>query len=155
MAENTSYLELRCPACPWTEPCGPEGMVKWLRRANKLRAGSETDPEIIAELFRAVASQFTCPQCGQLGLAVAPAQQDDAVWPGPTPCSSCGKSIPLERLNAVPGTTLCAHCQHDEELGRAPPEQEYCPRCGAPMQLQLSKSPGMTRYVMTCTACRQ
>lgn len=30
-------------------------------------------------------------------------------------CEDCGKEIDLERLEAIPYTTLCIHCQHQEE----------------------------------------
>src|SRR5262249_31767687 len=33
-------------------------------------------------------------------------------------CEGCSKKIPLERLNALPYTTLCITCQRDEERAR-------------------------------------
>lgn len=30
-------------------------------------------------------------------------------------CEDCGKEIAIERLEAIPYTTLCIHCQHQEE----------------------------------------
>lgn len=29
---------------------------------------------------------------------------------------------------------------------------DYCPRCGGPMELRLSRSGGITRYVLVCAA---
>jgi len=46
----------------------------------------------------------------------------------------------------------CLACSWAEESGQAPAAVEFCPRCGAPMELRPSKSAGVTRYVMTCTA---
>jgi predicted RNA-binding Zn-ribbon protein involved in translation (DUF1610 family) len=104
------------------------------------------------EVFRATADKFACPECRHVGLSAAPAPDDGTDWPDARDCASCGKPISQERLEAVPGATLCAACQRDEELGRARTEIEYCPRCGAPMELRLSRAGGLTRYVLACTA---
>ncbi len=133
-------------------------MVDWLRRARKLRAGSDAETAIVEELFRASAAQFRCPKCGRKGLRAAAPAEDLADWPESVLCSSCRQQIPPERSAAVPGTRLCAACQNDEEAGRGKQEIDYCPRCGSPMELRLSRSRGITRYVLTCTAnppCRQ
>ncbi len=152
MSSQSQYLELRCPECSWAEVCGPEAVTRWLRGAKKLRAGHAPEIEILYEVFRATAGQLACPKCGKKGLAAGPAAEDEADWPGSRPCPSCGKPIPQERLEAVPDATLCAACRRDEERGRRPTEVDYCPRCGAPMELRLTKSGGITRYVLTCTA---
>ena len=40
-------------------------------------------------------------------------------------CETCSKKIPLQRLNALPYTTLCVQCQQDEErYGRGGEEGE-------------------------------
>ena len=147
-----TYFQLRCPECDWTEICGPEQMVHWLRRVQKVRAGREPEPEFLVEVFRSAAAGFCCPRCEQTGLAAMPVTDDNCDWPETRPCSACGKIIPPERLQAIPGATLCARCQQDEEHGAGPTEVEYCPKCGAPMALRLSRSSGVTRYVMNCTA---
>jgi hypothetical protein len=126
-------------------------MAHWLQRLGKIRAARKPEPEILAELFRAAAGQFTCPECGHIGLFVAPDEEDDGQWPGPRPCSICGKPIPQERLEAVPDATLCMACQARDESGSPPGEVEYCPKCGSPMEIRLGRSPGISRYVMTCT----
>ena len=38
-------------------------------------------------------------------------------------CEGCGKKIPMQRLNALPYTTLCITCQRDEERGGPGSEQ--------------------------------
>lgn len=134
------------------EVCGPEDVARCLRKARKLRAGREPEAEIMYEVFRATAGQLACPECGKVGLLVVPATDDDFDWPGQKACESCGKLISRQRLEAVPGATLCVRCQRDEELGRAKRDVEYCPRCGAPMQLRPTRSSGVTRYVLKCTA---
>ena len=152
MSRAARYFELRCPACSWAEVCGPAEIAAWLRKARKLRAGGEPEWEIMVEVFLATAAQLACPKCGKAGLAAVPAADDDAGWPEAAVCSACAKPISKERSEAVPGTTLCAACQRKEELGLTKTAAEYCPRCGAPMELRLSKSAGVTRYVLRCTA---
>ena len=151
MSRGKPYVELRCARCSWTELCGPEDAVRWLRKASKLRAGSEPEWEILCEVLRSAAGQLACPQCGTKGLAVGPARDDATDWPGDKTCSACGKAISPERAEALPEATLCATCQRQEERGRATTEIEYCPKCGAPMELRPSRSGGVTRYVMACT----
>lgn len=157
MSDTPDYLELRCPACSWSEVCGREGMARWLRAAQKVRAGREPEVEILAELFRSNARNWSCPQCGRTGLAVATASDDDA-WGDEPLCTECRKPIPRERLEALPGTTRCAACQQKQERGEGPEEVEYCPRCGAPLALRLSRTGGLSRYVLVCTGnppCRR
>jgi len=151
------YVELRCARCPWTELCGPEDAARWLREARKLRAGSQPEWEILCEVLRSAAGRLACPQCGAKGLAVGPARDDATDWPGDKTCAACGKAIGRERAEALPDAVLCAACQRQEELGRTTAEIEYCPKCGAPMELRPSRSGGVTRYVMACTgdpSCR-
>jgi DNA-directed RNA polymerase subunit RPC12/RpoP len=151
MSHSIEYLELRCPRCSWAEVCGPEGVVRWLRRAHKLRARSQLDLPVLYEVFRAAVPQFVCPNCQGRGLALAAAEDDRADWPETRRCEACGKPISWERLHAVPDSTLCAACQREEELGRGPAEIEYCPKCGAPIKLRPNRAGGVTRYVPTCT----
>ena len=146
-----SYVELRCPRCPWTEVCGPKDVVRWLRTARKLRAAGQPEWEVLCELLQSAAGQLPCPGCGAVGLVVGPAR-DDADWPELRRCAACGKTIDGERLEAVPDATLCAACQRAEESGRPQEEIEYCPKCGAPMELRPTRGAGVTRYVMACTA---
>ena len=152
MGNSQTYIELRCPRCPWSEVCGPGEVARWLRQARKLRAASEPEWEILCELLRATAGQLACPECGNRGLAAGPALEDLPGWPGDTVCSACGKAISRERQEAVPQATLCAECQRAEEIGRPNVEVEYCPKCGARMELRPTRSGGLTRYVMVCTA---
>jgi len=149
-----AYLELRCPACSATELCGPDEVVHRLRAAGKLRGdGRVPEPEIIDELFRAVVPALRCAACGHRGLAIGPASDDDEDWPEAPRCDLCGGPIPAERVAALPGVRRCAACQQREESGEGPvtDEIEYCPRCGAPMELRPGGGAGVTRYIMVCT----
>ncbi|MHC4403864.1 MAG: TraR/DksA family transcriptional regulator [Planctomycetota bacterium] len=158
MTRHTQYVDLRCRRCSWAEVCGPEANAGWLRKAGKLRAGVDPEPEVMVEVLRAAAGKLACPECGHVGLAALPAEEDRLDWSEPQTCASCGRPIPAERLEALPEATLCAACRQDEELGRAKTEIDYCPRCGAPMQLRPTAAGGVTRYVLTCTGvppCRR
>lgn len=149
MNDPARYLELRCPACTWRETCGPQGITAWLRRMRKIRPTGEPEPEILYEVFRANVPQMACPDCGKKGLLWTPAEDD---WNDPPRCDGCSQPISPQRLAAVPGATLCATCQGDLEQGRSPASDEFCPRCGAPMALRLSRRAGVARFVMACTA---
>jgi len=157
MSPRGPYWERRCPACAWNEVYGTEGMIRALAAAGKIRPGREPEVEILLELFRVFAEQQPCPQCGATGLTLRDAA-DDVDWPEARACAACRRPIAAERLAALPQATLCAACQRDEELGRAPAEVDYCPRCGAPMELRPSRSAGITRYELVCTSvppCRR
>ncbi|MDH3717831.1 MAG: TraR/DksA C4-type zinc finger protein [Planctomycetota bacterium] len=144
-------IELRCGSCGWNEVCGEDGVARWLRVAEKLRHDRQPDMQIMLEILRATASQLGCPECQQQGLLVVDAEPTDA-WPSARLCEACGKPIPAERLDALPHTTMCTACQQTDERGEGSQEIEYCPRCGAPMELKLSKGAGISRYVMVCSA---
>ena len=152
MSPQGVHFELRCPACSWSEQCGPAAAARWLGRAGKVRAGREPEPAILFELLRVTAPRLACPGCGAVGLAAGPAADDEIDWPGPKPCAGCSRPISQERLEAMPGATLCAECQGQEERGGHAGEGEYCPKCGSLMELRLSRAGGITRYAMACTA---
>ena len=116
MQRRAKYLELSCRQCHWRETCGPEDIAGWLRKTGKLRAGRVPELAVLYELLEASAPALVCPKCGQTGLGVAVAL-DDEDWPDLVSCEACGKPIPKERLEAIPGTPLCAACQHLSDLG--------------------------------------
>lgn len=108
--------------------------------------------EILYEVFRASASQFTCPECGRTGLSAANAVEGVGDWPGTPTCLKCGRPIARERLEAVPQTRVCAACQQDAERGIQKEDKAYCPRCGAPMEVRAVPQGNRTRYVLGCSA---
>lgn len=152
MTRQVRQLELRCTACSWRELCGPNLVAGWLRRAGKLRAGRQPEPDILYEVLCATVGQLACPKCGKVGLAVGPPGEDLTEWPGPRRCQSCSKPIPKARREAMPHATRCADCQRDSELGRPTEQTQHCPRCGAPLEVRVSRSGGSTRYVLACSA---
>jgi predicted amidophosphoribosyltransferase len=152
MSESNQYIELHCRACGWREVCGPDAVAGWLRTVGKLRPGRQPEREILHELLLASASQLICPDCQAQGLHAAPASDDSVSWPDVVLCEACQKPIPRERVEALPGVTFCASCQNKIDRGEEPSGAvEYCPRCGAPMEVRLARTGGMTRYVMACT----
>ncbi len=157
MPPSREACEIRCPACSWSEVCGPREVARWLVQARKARAGREPEWDVMVEVFRATGPALTCPRCGAQGLAVGPPREDEEDWPEVT-CARCSRPIPKERLEALPGATRCAACQRVEESGGEPGSREYCPKCGSPMVLRLARSSGTARYVMVCTGnppCRR
>ena len=148
--------ELYCSRCRWMELCGPEGVMRWLNKAGKIKKGRIPDPAIAYEIFRSSASNWTCPSCSTPGLYVRPAAEDVAEWGDPTPCTACGKIISPERLEAVPNATLCIACQNRIDQGLEPITQDYCPRCGSLMTVRQSRGAGLARFVQVCTnsSCR-
>lgn len=145
------YLELRCQKCLRAEVCGPAEIAERLRRAGKVRAGRSADLGVLYELFRAEAPRFICANCGSVGMQVREASDPEANWPGPVPCAACGKPIDPERLEVFPNARFCAACQRAAEEGRPNQERDFCPRCGAPLEIRVVERGRKTRYVMRCT----
>jgi hypothetical protein len=130
-------------------------MIDWLRRAGMLRPRIEPEMELIGELFRVAAPRFACPDCGAMGLFVrAPREEDDEEWGMARQCEICKRPIARERLEALPDTRLCIDCQARSDRGKDSAAAEYCPRCGTPMVVRPTRGAGITRYQLTCPACR-
>lgn len=151
MNEPIPYFDVSCPACAWSELCGPEAVARRLSAARKLKRNSELSLAMLGELFLAAAARLPCPECAHVGLVVRRATDLDTGWPGPRPCTACGNPIPEERLELYPGATLCAGCQGKIDRGEPVGQGDYCPRCGWPMQLRLARSGGLARYELVCS----
>ena len=150
MRDRPKYLELRCRACHWSEVCGPKEIAGRLRGMGKLREGRMPELAILYALFQAAVPAVVCPECGQADLKVGPASDGDG-WPEPVPCAACGKPISPERLEAVRGTRFCAGCQRESDSGRPRPERDYCPQCGAALEVRIVQTGSSTRYVLACS----
>ena len=143
---------LSCSACGWRTVCGPAEIESRLRLVGLLRRDGDPDEEILAALLPDAAGRMTCPSCKRIGLTVGEAddaEEDD--WLAATLCDACRKPIPPERLEALPGTRRCVECQGKAESGQSDDEPDFCPRCGALMELRVSRSRGLTRYRSFCT----
>jgi hypothetical protein len=97
---------------------------------------------------------MTCPICKEKSLSATPrAVEDDEDWQSAVLCEVCRKPIPFERLDAIPAAKRCAQCQERTESGGADEsEPDFCPKCGAPVEIRVSRGTGITRYKRVCTA---
>lgn len=150
----STEFELSCRHCSWTQLCGTGAMIPWLQRSGVLRRESDSDLEVLTELFRTSAGKFTCPECGKVGLAAQEVdEENDEDWGFARACEVCKRPIPRERLEIFPDTRLCVACQSGEERGAPSADVEYCPKCGSVMALKQVRG-GVTRYSMQCPVCR-
>lgn len=150
MTESNLLLELRCPACDWTELCDVAAMRAWLHAAGMLRRAKNPDAALVVELFRQSRERFECPGCDATLLIEEP---DDDNWPAARNCQACGQPIPAARVAAVPTATLCAACQEKADRGEPTGQAEYCPLCGGILVLRKAAGTGITRYEMRCGDC--
>ena len=130
-------------------------MLRRLHAIGRLRRAQDPDPEVVQELFAASAGRFPCGECGRVGLTIESVEDEfEKDWPEIRTCSSCGAAIPAERVSLFPNVTLCVACQQMSERGGEGEETEYCPKCGAPVEVRPTRGPGVTRYEMACSQCR-
>ena len=145
--------ELHCRRCGWRTVCGPADAAARLRIIGLLRREPDPDEELVAALLVEAAPRMTCPICKEKSLAASPTdvgEGDD--WQAAALCEVCRAPIPPERLEASPGTRRCTACQGKAETGQLVDEEpEYCPHCGALVELRVSRGSGITRYKRFCT----
>lgn len=151
---------LSCSDCGWRTVCGSIEIASRLRLVGMLRRDKDPDDEILAALLPEAAPRMTCPGCKRIGLLVEDAdsadEEDD--WQAAALCDRCREPIDPERLEVFPDTKRCVACQAKAEAGEPEPfEPEFCPRCGALVELRVSRGGGLTRYKRFCTgtpSCR-
>ena len=143
---------LACRQCSWTTLCSDLDIVAWLQRHGRLRRAEQPEADLTQEMFRVTADRFACPACGAVGLAVGDPDEADE-WESGRACDVCRQVIPPERLEVFPDTRVCAQCKDAEETGQSTEEPEYCPRCGAIMQLRSARGSGISRYQLVCPEC--
>ncbi len=143
------FVELTCRQCEWAEDLDADDIAVRLRSIGRLRRDQQPEFDILFELLKSAAGDLPCPECESSGLTVVEATDDD--WSAAVTCAACGKPIPAERLAALPGTKYCVACQRADESGADHAEPEFCPRCGALMELRPTTGAGITRYAMRCT----
>jgi hypothetical protein len=145
--------ELKCRGCGWRTVCGLDDAVARLRLIGLLRREPDPDNDLAAALLVEAAPRMTCPICKEKQLSASPGDVDDqADWQSAVLCEICRSPIPPERLEAVPGARRCTACQDKAETGRLDSgESEYCPYCGALVELRVSRGGGISRYKRFCT----
>ena len=145
--------ELQCRHCGWRTVCGSEDAIARLRLIGLLRREPDPDESMVAELLVNAAPRMTCPLCKEKSLAATPAEAAaDDDWLAAVLCEICREPIPPERVEALPGVKRCATCQQKSETGQlAEHEPEFCPQCGALIEIRMSRGSGITRYKRVCT----
>jgi hypothetical protein len=146
--------ELICGNCGWRTVCGREDAVGRLRLVGLLRRDPNPDEDVLRELFVESAPRMTCPLCKEKRLHAADHDSsidDDADWQAAVLCEICREPIPPERVEALPGVKRCVACQNNTEAGIDFEEPEFCPRCGAIVEVRVSRGSGITRYRRFCT----
>lgn len=146
-------VELTCRHCNWRTLCGDVEAARRLRALGLLRRAPDPPDDLVCELLKAHGQRLTCDNCRHPGLVIDfnPAAPDDDDWQTAVVCEVCRKPIPDERLQAVPGAKRCVACQDAEERGLAPTEPDFCPKCGALLELRVARGGGLTRYKLACT----
>jgi hypothetical protein len=144
--------ELACRHCQWRTISGRDDAIARLRLIGLLRREPDPDDGLVLALFLDAAPRMTCPLCKEKALIAGPLDVADDDWQAAVLCEICRAPIPPERLEAIPGTKRCARCQERAESGEQPADElEYCPHCGALVEIRVSRGAGITRYKRVCT----
>jgi len=147
-------FELKCRNCGWRTVCGPAEAAARVRLIGLLRRDPDPDEDVLAALLAESAPRMTCPICKEKRLIAerSTTAADAGGWQSAVLCEVCRQAIAPERLETLPATKRCAACQEMTEQGRSlHNEPEYCPNCGAIVELRLSRGGGITRYKRFCT----
>lgn len=149
-------IELTCRNCAWRTVCGRIDAIDRLRSIGLLRRDPDPANELIAELMLSSAGRFACPVCRQSELSAKPATEapdgNDDDWQAAVLCEICRQPIPPARLEALPGAKRCLKCQEHAETGQAAVDDvEYCPHCGALVEIRVGGGRGITHYKRFCT----
>ena len=144
---------LRCEACGWQTCCGQQEIERRLRTLGLLRRAPHPPEQLVAELLSVHLAKLPCDTCGFAPLRLVddaqPNAQDD--WQQAALCQICNQPIPPERLEVFPNAARCVACQDAEDRGEQSFEPEFCEKCGALLELRVSRGGGITRYKQFCT----
>lgn len=149
---------LACPKCGWQTTCGEDEQARRLRTLGLLRRAPHPPTELISELLRLNVHRLTCDACHSTGL-FSPAvsagtmagSEDLGDWQQARICEVCREPISPDRLEIFPTARRCAKCQDLADRGAEAPPIDYCPKCGAVLQMRVSRGGGITRYKQFCT----
>ena len=132
----------------------PRRCDRRLRIIGLLRRDPDPAEDLLRVLFVEAAPRMTCPLCKEKRLHAAdhePDEFDDGDWQAAVLCEVCRQPIPEERVEALPGVKRCVACQGGANPASPIEEPEYCPRCGAIVEIRASRGSGITRYRRFCT----
>jgi hypothetical protein len=147
-------ITLVCGQCNWRTVCGEAELVRRLRAIGAFRRASHPPEELVAEVLRSRVDELPCDHCRQTGLRMSATAAEDASddgWGQVVTCEICRVPIPAERLAAFPSARRCRACQDAADRNALPAVAEYCPKCGAILELRVSHAGGITRYKQCCT----
>ena len=132
---------LTCPSCNWRTTCGEAEIARRLRSLGLLKRAANPPEELVRELLAANVSQFDCDQCKTAGLVFSePAEAEDSGdWQQAIVCEVCHQPISPERIEVFPDAKRCVACQDAADQGDEPDEPEFCPKCGALIELRVSR----------------
>jgi hypothetical protein len=127
-----------------------------------LKRATHPPEEMVSELLALHARRLACDQCQHLGLVYGDPRDkdvddDDGDWQQAVVCEVCRQPIPPERVEIFPDARRCVACQDVADRGEEPDEPEFCEKCGALVELRVSRGGGITRYKRFCTgspSCR-
>jgi hypothetical protein len=147
--------ELTCQNCGWRTVCGTADAAARLRLIGLLRRERDPEEDMLSALLVESAPRMTCPICKEKQLIAKRSDtvaDDDAEWQAAVLCEICREPIAPERLEAISSAKRCAACQGKAEAGRlTDDETDYCPQCGAIVEVRVSRGGGITRYKRFCT----
>jgi hypothetical protein len=160
---------LACSKCRWRTVCGEDELARRLRTLGLLRRSPHPPPELVSELLRVNVHRLACDACHHVGLTIVAdgddsprgkpsiADDDASGWQQAVICQICREPISPERLEVFPNSERCAKCQDLADRGAEPAPPEFCPKCGALLEMRVSRGGGITRYKQFCTgspSCR-
>ncbi len=152
---------LTCPNCGWQTTCNESEIVRRLRKLGLLKRAKNPPEVMLRELLTSNAARLSCDSCQLAGLALREADDledyDNGDWQQAIVCEVCHKPILPERVEVFPDAKRCVECQDVADRGAEPEEPEFCEKCGALVELRVSRGGGITRYKRFCTgspACR-
>jgi len=146
-------VQLECLDCGWWTLCGEAEIVRRLRKLGLFRRATNPPEELVREVLASHGARLACDRCRKTGLVVRldMDQSDRGEWEQVVVCEICRAPIPPERLAAKPHAARCVACQDTADRGRLFVEPDYCPKCGSPLELRVSRGGGVTRYKLWCT----
>jgi Zn finger protein HypA/HybF involved in hydrogenase expression len=146
-------VQLECRDCGWWTLCGETEIVRRLRKLGLFRRASDPPEKLVREVLASQGAHLACDRCGKTGLSVRldADEGERGEWEQVVVCEICRQPIPPERLHFKPDATRCVACQDAADRGRTFVEPDYCPKCGSPLELRVSRGGGITRYKLWCT----